>query len=163
MAGHMEGEPALRVVSSCELRCICYGKSVVRSDARRRVGGPSSKRLIPVFLDFFQTVFPGSTFLPKGFNENSKVFWCKGCFAKLEKVLKLREDTKKLNEEIVGYIKSVGAQFITEARPASTEATVSPSTPRRKRQLSAVNVGAPSPKRRRCYEHPNNRYYRERL
>ena len=53
------------------------------------------------------------------------------CFAKLEKVLKLREDT---DEEIVGYIKSVGAQFITEARP--TEATVSPSTPRRKRQLS---------------------------
>ena len=71
-------------------------------------------------------------------------------------MLKSREDTKKLDEEIVGYINPVGAQFITEATP-STEATVSPSTPHRKRQLSAENVGAPFPKRRRCYGTPKQR------
>ena len=117
----------------------------MRSDARRRVGGPSSKRLIPIFLEFFRTVFPGCTFLPRDFCADSRLFWCKGCFSKLEKVLKVREDGKKLEEEIVEHIKSVGAQFITE----QTTVSPVPSTPRRKRQLSALREGEPSPKRRR--------------
>ena len=95
----MEGE-------SSEFKCICCGRPVVRSDARRRVGGPSSKRLIPIFLEFFRTVFHGCTFLPRDFCADSRLFWCKGCFSKLEKVLKVREDGKKLEEEIVEHIKS---------------------------------------------------------
>ena len=139
----MEGESA-----SSELKCICCGRPVVRSDARRRVGGPSSKRLVPVFLQFFRNVFPGCTFLPRDFCADSRLFWCKGCFSKLEKVLKVREDTKKLEEEIVGHIQAVGAQFITDR---STNVSVSPalSTPRRKRQMSALSEHGPSPKRRR--------------
>lgn len=139
----MEGESV-----SIELKCICCGRPVVRSDARRRVGGPSFKRLVPVFLEFFRTVFPGCTFLPRDFCADSKLFWCKGCFSKLEKVLKVREDTKKLEEEIVGHIKSVGSQFITN-RTTDVSVSPAPSTPRRKRQLSALREHGLSPKRRR--------------
>ena len=135
---------------SSELKCICCGKPVVRSDARRRVGGPSSKRLVPVFLEFFRTVFPGCTFLPRDLCADSRLFWCKGCFSKLERVLKVREDGKKLEDEIVGHIKSVGAQFITE------RTTVSPA-PSRKRQLSSLREDGPSPKRRRRIGTPEQR------
>ena len=55
---------------------------------------------VPISWSFI----PGSTFMPRDFCENSISFWCKGCFLKLEKVLQVREDTKKLEEEISGYI-----------------------------------------------------------
>ena len=141
---------------SSEFKCICCGRPVVRSDARRRVGGPSSKRLVPVFLQFFRTVFPGCTFLPRDFCADSILFWCKGCFSKLERVLKVREDGRKLEEEIVGHIKSVGAQFITE-RTTDVEVSPVPGTPRRKRQLSALREHGPSPKRRRRIGTPEQR------
>ena len=146
----MESESVVRI----ELKCVCCGKPVLKSEARRRVGTPSSKRLVPVFLDFFQRVFPGSTFLPKDFSESSRLFWCKGCFAKLERVKKVREDISKLEDEIEGHIKSVGAQFVVTAE--LTDASVSASTPPRKRQLPS-NQGEPSPKRRRCYGTPEQR------
>ena len=147
----MEGESV-----SSELKCICCGKHVVRSNARRRVGGPSSKRLVPVFLEFFRTVFPGCTFLPRDFCADSRLFWCKGCFSKLERVLKVREDGKKLENEIVGHIKSVGAQFITE-RTTDVAVSPAPSTPRRKRQLSSLREDDPSPKRWRRIGTPEQR------
>ena len=148
----MEGESV-----TSELKCICCGKPVVRSDGRRRVGGLSSKRLIPVFLEFFRTVFPGCTFLPRDFCADSKLFWCKGCFSKLERVLKVREDGKKLTDEIVGHIKSVGAQFITERTTDVAAVSPAPSTPRRKRQLSSLREDGPSPKRRRRIGTPEQR------
>ena len=44
--------------------CVCCGKAVPRSDSRRKVGGKSSELVLPVFVELYEKVFPGKTFLP---------------------------------------------------------------------------------------------------
>ena len=52
--------------------CVCCGKEVDKSISRRRVGGTSSKLVLPVFVELHEKVFPGKTFLPD-FSENSRL------------------------------------------------------------------------------------------
>lgn len=132
--------------------CVCCGKAVPRSDSRRKVGGKSSELVLPVFVELYEKVFPGKTFLPPDFGENSRLFWCRPCFAKLEKLLKLRNDTQGLVNQITSNLHSVGTLFMQNP----TQSSVLPLTPK-KRDLSSPHPSGPSPKRRRHHDTPERR------
>ena len=123
--------------------CVFCGREVAKSISRRRVGGTSSKLVLPVFVELHEKVFPGKTFLPD-FSENSRLFWCRPCFAKLEKLLKLRKDTQEVENQIIGNIQSVGTLFVHNPTPL---------TPK-KRGVSSPHTSGPSPKRRRHFDTP---------
>ena len=103
---------------STECMCVCCGTVVPKSDSRRRLGGASSKPILPMFVDYFARVHPGTTPIPPNFSEKSKLFWCRPCFSKLEKVLKLKKDAQNLENEILEKIRCVGSQFVH--KPAAT-------------------------------------------
>ena len=123
--------------------CVCCGNAVVRSNSRRRVAGTSSKLVLPVFVELYEKVFPGKSFLPPDFSENSRLFWCRPCFAKLEKLLKLRKDAQELENQISSSVQSVGTLFMQN--PISS-ITLTP----KKRGLSSPH----NSKRRRHYDTP---------
>ena len=122
--------------------CVCCGTVVPRSDSRRRLGGASSKTILPLFVDYFARVHPGATPLPPNFSEKSKLFLCRPCFSKLERVLQLKNDAQKLENEILEKIKCVGSQFVH--KPATAVQT----TPKKRDPSSPPEV-EPSPKIRR--------------
>ena len=134
----------------CEL-CVCCGRVVPRSDSRRKVGGKSSKLVLPVFVELYERVFPGKTFLPPDFGENSRLFWCRPCFAKLEKLLKLRNDTQEVVNQITSTLQSQTGGTLFIQYPAQN--SILPLTPK-KRDLSPPLHSGPSPKRRRHYDTP---------
>lgn len=123
--------------------CVCCGTIVPRSDTRRRLGGASSKLILPVFVDYFARVHPGATPLPPNFSEKSNLFWCRPCFSKLERVLKLKKDAQKVEEEILENIRCVGSQFLHKPAAATVQTTP------KKRGPPPIREGEPSPKRRR--------------
>ena len=135
-----------------EFKCICCEKLVLKAESRRRVGGPSSRTALSVYLDLCGIVLPGVSVVPP---DLSKLFWCIPCWSKLERVFKMKADLKKLENEIKGNILRVNsAQLNVPVNTSQCLAVTNITTPTRSGPSSAFDLGQPSPKRRRQYSSP---------
>ena len=99
---------ALTIATSIGYRCICCGIAVEKSNSRTKVFGPLSTSLLVPFEDHAQKALPQIDYLP---SDRSKLYWCLKCFAKLEKVTKLRKEVKRLDDEILRNISSFGEKL----------------------------------------------------
>ena len=164
-------------MAACSIgyKCICCGISVERGDSRRKVCEPF---LLP-FEDFVQQALPRMNYLP---TDHSKLFWCRKCFARLEKVTKLRKEVKRLDNEIVNDISSFGKKLglkieaeengsvaeenetvaearteteVNEATAHETLEAIPPVTENPKRRLVWLTENQPRQKRRKLHTPEN--------
>ena len=96
------------MATSVGYRCICCGIAVEKSDSRRKVLGFSSTSLLVSFKDYVQKALSQIDYLT---SDRSKLYWCLKCFAKLEKVTKLRKEVKRPDDEILRNISSFGEKL----------------------------------------------------
>ena len=142
------------MASSSGFKCICCGKLVLKSESRRKVGGPSSKIALSAYLDLCRVVVPGLSIVPPDLSEKTKLFWCVLCFSKLERVKKVIADLQKLENELKGNILCVNSTLLNVPVTSQRSTVTNITTPTRRGPSSAHDLAQPSPKRRRQYSSP---------
>ncbi len=83
-------------------QCVCCGLAVPSANGRRNLGSPYNQVTVilrQLVSDKYSTTV-AIQLLPSHITSESKVFACKVCFRRIEKLIRLKSDTEQLLQEL---------------------------------------------------------------
>lgn len=134
--------------------CVCCGLAVPSAEGRRNLGSPSANQVTVTLRQLVSDKYSTTVaiqLLPSDINiiSESKVFACKVCFRRIEKLIKLKSDTEQLLQELSQKLKEAfKANNISMDNPEENRAS-GPSVGRTPTKRLLRDVEESTPKRRR--------------